>query len=195
MNLKEFINKYDFEGSIVLLEGKRKVLADDEHKLIALGTKLASNTKFIIFRSGNASGADEFFTKGVAAVDARRIQVITPYTGHRKKTNLAYESIGLDQIDLAQEPEIIFQSKGNKKRDNLIDEYVKGNKNSLSTKAAYLIRDTVKVVGTKEIPAASFAIFYDDLTSPMQGGTGHTMEVCKRMGVEMVDQRVWERWV
>lgn len=73
MNLTEFIEKYDFKGSIVLLEGKRDVLPEDEAQLIALGKLLTERTQHILFRSGNASGADEFFSKGVAAVNSARL--------------------------------------------------------------------------------------------------------------------------
>ncbi|MBW1660271.1 MAG: hypothetical protein JRJ48_07220, partial [Deltaproteobacteria bacterium] len=58
MTLDQFIDRYDKEGAVVLLEGKRKVPEDDKEKLIALGRLLASRTKKMIFRSGNAQGAD-----------------------------------------------------------------------------------------------------------------------------------------
>lgn len=196
MNFKSFIEKYDVIGSVVLLEGKREVKVEDIIKLIRLGELLATETKYCIFRSGNASGADEYFSQGVCNVDANRLEVIAPYKGHRKKNTLGYKTYSLDEIDIINEPEIIYQSKGNKKRDNLIDEYVSGNKNILSSKGAYLIRDTVKVIGSSTgISRASAAIFYDDLLKPKQGGTGHTMEVCERNGVEVIDQRVWMAWL
>ena len=48
MNLQEFKNEFDFEGAIVLLEGKRKVLDNDKEKLIALGKLLSSSTSPIV---------------------------------------------------------------------------------------------------------------------------------------------------
>jgi hypothetical protein len=86
MTLKEFIDQYDNENSIVLLEGKRKVLEEDKEKLIELGELLASKTSKMIFRSGNAEGSDQFFSDGVTSIDQKRLQVITPYSGHRKNT-------------------------------------------------------------------------------------------------------------
>ena len=47
-------------------------------------------------------------------------------------------------------------------------------------KAAYIIRNTIKVTGTSAIPPASFALFYDDLENPGTGGTGHTIDICKK---------------
>jgi hypothetical protein len=40
------------------------------------------------------------------------------------KLNNAYETISLDQIDLTNEPEVVYQSKSNKKTKSLIDKYV-----------------------------------------------------------------------
>ena len=109
MTLQEFIEKFDTENSIVLLEGKRKVLNEDSEKLIALGKLLASRTSKIIFRSGNAEGSDDLFSQGVCSIDQKRLQVITPYNGHRNKQNLAYETFSLDNINFAAEDELIYQ--------------------------------------------------------------------------------------
>ena len=195
MQLQQFIDQYDFEGSIVLLEGKRNVIEEDKEKLEQLGEILVTTTKHILFRSGNASGADFYFSKGVSRVDSKRLQVVVPYTGHRKKQNTAYNTVSLDNINLAEEPEIIYQSKKNKKTEKLIDKYVSDDRNRFAIKAAYIIRDTIKVVGSKDTPPASFAIFYDDLENPKSGGTGHTMNVCKINGIDYVDQAVWFDWL
>lgn len=195
MQLEEFLAQYDREGMVVLLEGKREVAEQDREKLIALGRLLTEKTVYTLFRSGNAPGADELFSEGVSSVDARRLQVITPYKSHRKKANKAYSTYSLDEMDLVSEPEVIYQSKANKKNVKLIDAYVAGDKNTLSVKAAYLIRDTVKVLGTRTLPGASFGIFYDDLENPLQGGTGHTIQVCRENNIEAIDQREWFSWI
>ena len=195
MTFKDFIKKYDKEGAVVLLEGKRGVLEADQPKLIQLGKMLAVKTKHILFRSGNAAGSDEYFSAGVAEVDAKRLQVITPYSGHRKKTNKAYETVSLDQIDIAAEPEVIYQSKQNKKTEKLIDKYVGGARDRYSIKAAYIIRDTIKVLGTETLEPATFGLFYDDLENPKSGGTGHTINVCEQNDIPVIDQRVWMAWL
>lgn len=195
MKLKEFVEKFDYAGSIVLLEGKRDVLDADKSKLVQLGKLLASETGLITFRSGNAAGADQYFSEGVCAVDSKRLQVITPYDDHRKKTNQAYDTISLDTIDIAAEPQVVYQSKQNKKTETLIDKYVSGNRDRFSIKAAYIIRDTIKVIGTEGIRPASFGIFYDDLSMPQSGGTGHTMAVCKNNKIPAIDQRIWFKWL
>lgn len=195
MTLNEFIKLFDNDNSIVLLEGKRNVLEEDKEKLIALGQLLASRTVKMIFRSGNADGSDQLFCDGVALVAKKRLQVITPYSGHRKKTNQSYDIISLDDINLATETEVIYQSKSNKKTENLIDQFVTGEKNRFTIKAAYIIRDTIKVIGANEINPACFGIFYDDLAKPMSGGTGHTMNICKQNNIPLVDQKTWFGWL
>lgn len=195
MTLKEFIKKYDQQHAVVLLEGKRNVLETDKEKLTTLGRLLASKTKKMLFRSGNADGADYYFSLGVSMVDPQRLQVITPYTGHRQKENKAYDTIPLDTLQLVANSEIIYQSKKNKKLENLIDQYLSGNVNRYSIKAAYIIRDTIKALGTDEIKPATFGIFYDDLINPRTGGTGHTMNVCEQNNISIADQTIWFKWL
>ena len=195
MTLKEFIHRFDHENAIVLLEGKRNVLDADKENLVALGRLLATNTKKMTFRSGNAEGSDQFFSDGVTAVDHTRLQVITPYAGHRQKNNQAYETISLDDISIAADSEVVYQSKGNKKTENLIDKFISGDKNRYSIKAAYIIRDTIKAIGTDEIKPATFGFFYDDLAKPMSGGTGHTMNVCIQNNIPIIDQKTWFNWL
>jgi hypothetical protein len=195
MTLKEFIQMFDKDNSIVLLEGKRNVKVADKEKLTALGRLLASRTTKMIFRSGNAEGSDQLFSDGVTEVDYKRLQVITPYSGHRQKNNHAYDTISLDDVNIAAEPEVVYHSKSNKKTEKLIDQFVSGNKNRYTIKAAYIIRDTIKAIGTDEIKPATFGIFYDDLDNPMSGGTGHTMNVCKQNNIPLIDQKVWFKWL
>lgn len=195
MTLQQFINKYDVPNTIVLLEGKRVVLETHQPLLTALGKLLAHKTQHIIFRSGNAKGADEFFCKGVAEVNNKRLQAITPYTNHRNKENKAFQTIGLDTINLAEETWILEATKINKKASSLTDAYIKGYKGLVAQKAALLIRDTMKVTGTKNLQPATFAIFYDDLLKPKTGGTGHTMDVCKFKNVPYIDQQIWMNWL
>ena len=195
MTFDEFIKQYDFENSIVLLEGKRNVPDEDRGKLIELAKLLVAKTSKMIFRSGNAEGSDQLFSDPISLVDNKRLQVITPYSGHRQKSNQAYKTYSLDNINLAAEPEVIYHSKSNKKTEKLIDQYVSGNNNRYTIKAAYIIRDTIKAIGTDEIKPATFGIFYDDLTNPKTGGTGHTMNVCLENNISIIDQITWFTWL
>ena len=59
MTLIEFLKEFDKDNSIILLEGKRNVIDEDKEKLKALGRLLASRTKRLLFRSGNAEGSED----------------------------------------------------------------------------------------------------------------------------------------
>lgn len=195
MTLIEFIEKYDFVNSVDLLEGKRNVKLEDQDFLVRLGYLLASQTKYILFRSGNAPGADELFTKGVTSFCSSRIQLIKPYKNHRHKYHEGLETISLDELHIASEPEVIYQSKKDSKSNQLIDRYVEGLRDNNSMKAAYIIRDAIKVLGTRTLLPATFAIFYDDLDNPKDGGTGHTMRICENKMIPHINQETWFNWL
>lgn len=194
MDFKEFCAKYS--NSIILLEGKREVKPEDKEKLKAFGKLLAENLPNALFRSGNAEGSDYYFSQGVALVNPNQIEVITPYTKHRDKYNVAGITHSLDSVDLVNEPEVIYYSKSHTNTKSLIDKFVNGRKDKYAIKAAYIIRDTVKVVGTKSgIPPIKFAFFYEDLDNPMQGGTGHTQRVCIENNIPFINQTTFFEWL
>lgn len=195
MNLQEFIAQYDKPNSVVLLEGKRKVKSTDEIKLKELGKLLAESSQHILFRSGNADGSDYFFSQGVAEVNPARLQNIIPYKGHRSRYDLASESVAMDELDVAEDDEVAYYSKQHKGTSKLVDQYLDGKVNRYTIKAAYILRDTVKVTGLEDLAPASFAFFYDDLNEPMSGGTGHTMRVCEEKNVAYLTQVEWFKWV
>lgn len=195
MTLQDFIASFDKPGKVVLLEGKRTVPQTDEVKLIRLGKLLAECTQHMLFRSGNAQGADYFFSMGVSSVDVSRLQIIKPYTGHRNRKQPGGSVIHLDELNLAEEPEIIFQSKQHKPTEALIDSFVQGMRNRYTIKAAYIIRDTLKVIGAKKLQPASAGLFYDDLKNPMRGGTGHTMRTCLQNHIPVFNQETWMKWL
>jgi hypothetical protein len=195
ISLNEFVNNYDTPNSVVLLEGKRKVKPVDEKRLQELGKLLAGSTKHILFRSGNADGSDYFFSKGVADFNPQRLQNIIPYKGHRSRYDLASESIAMDEIDIAQDDEVAYYSKQHKGTNKLVDQYLDGKINRYTIKAAYIIRDTVKVTGYSDLTPATFAFFYDDLDKPKLGGTGHTIRVCEEKNVPYFTQTDWFQWL
>jgi hypothetical protein len=195
-SLSSFLETFDKPGSIVLLEGKRKVKPGDENKLTLLGHLLAEKSAFIKFRSGNATGADEFFSRGVAEVDPVRLEIIKPYASHRVAMEVGATAYSMDEINLAEEPEVIYHSRQHQQMSGLVDKYILQVRNRLTAKAAYILRDTVKVCGTRSgIAPATVALFYDDISNPLQGGTGHTMRVCTERGVPFCDQQSWMNWI
>jgi hypothetical protein len=180
---------------VVLLEGKRNVHDADIAKLIGIGRSLALHTNNMIFRSGNAPGADQYFSEGVASVDSNRLQVITPYEGHRKKHNVAGYTMALDQLSLVAESALVYAAKHNPATAKLVDDFVAGEKNKNTVKAAYILRDTAKVLGCGDWGPANAGLFYDDLLNPLQGGTGHTIQLCKKFQIPVFNQSIWFDWL
>ena len=195
MKLNEFLQEFDKEGSVILLEGKVKVKEADIPKLIALGKLLTENSKFMRFRSGNAAGSDEYFSMGVAEVNPDRLEVVAPYSGHRKYNVLSKNIIALDELDMSKETKLIEQSSTRTKMTGLIKMYVDGDRRGFVMKAAYIIRDTLKVLGAREFLPATFGIFYDNLEKPISGGTGHTINMCRLNNIRDINQTVWFDWL
>lgn len=178
-----------------MLEGKRSVAEADIPNLISLGKLLAEKTRFIVFRSGNAPGADEYFSQGVSSVNPSRLQVIIPYNGHRKKYNLAGYTLSLDQINMVAESELVYAAKNHSATSKLVDDFIEGKKNKNTIKAAYILRDTAKVLGYGDFRVATAGIFYDDLNNPETGGTGHTIGLCKKYQIPVFNQNTWFEWL
>ncbi len=195
MDLKLFIETYDYHGSILLFGGKRDVRDGDQATIASLGRLLGASTKHMLFRSGNAIGADELFSKGIVEHAPTRLQVVVPYAGHRALKNVAYETISLDQLNLASEPEVSYQSLQNQNTKFPVKEYLQGKRDNLAMKGSYIIRDTVMVIGAQGVERAHCALFYDDLQNPRTGGTGHTMNVCKTNDIPFLDQCIWLNWL
>ena len=196
ISLNAFLAAFDVPGSMVLLEGKRKVLAEDTEKLRRLGSLLAQSSIHMRFRSGNATGSDELFSEGVAMIDATRLEVIKPYASHRAAAMHTTASYSLDEINLVEEPEVIYHTRQNQKMSGLLDKYLQQGRNALTVKAAYILRDTIKVSGTRSgISPATVALFYDDLLQPISGGTGHTIRTCEGLKVPYCNQSRWFQWL
>lgn len=197
MDFSTFKTLYDKPDSIVLLEGKREVLESDKEWLSRLSQKLINETQWMKFRSGNASGADELFCQTIAEMAPERLELVLPYATHRKKTFTSYPILkySLDEMDMTNEPTLVYESKIGSKNDKLVDLFAKGDRNRNTIKASYLIRDTAKVIGSSTFQKSKIALFYDDLENPKQGGTGQTMQVCEKNGIEFLDQRIWMKWL
>jgi len=194
MTFDNFCKSY--ANAIILLEGKRNVKPEDEAKLIVIGKLLATHLTNATFRSGNADGSDYYFSQGVAQVNSKQLEVITPYYNHRTKYNVAGITHSLDTINLVNEPEIVYYSKNHKPTKTLVDKYISGNIDKYAIKAAYILRDTIKVLGTNAgIPPITVALFYEDLENPMQGGTGHTQRVCLENNIPFLNQTTFFKWL
>ncbi|ADH86225.1 hypothetical protein [Desulfurivibrio alkaliphilus] len=183
---------------VILLEGTRKVPAEAAPRLISLATKLAELLPAAIFRSGNAEGSDTLFFKGLAEIDPNRREYILPYPGAGKKrlrpqarvfslADLAPEELAeVAKVTLAASPDL----------QNLVQGFLERGRNRLTNKAMYLMRDALKVVGAPslELPPANFAFFFANPENPLAGGTGHTIRVCRDMGLPTFVQNELNNW-
>jgi hypothetical protein len=157
--------------------------------------RLAREFVCLRFRSGNAEGSDEAFSAGVAEIDSSRLQVIAPYASHRVKVRYAdalYSSP--EALTKVQEAAITEATVAATPRNANVD-YKRTGSPKLAAKAAYLIRDTMKVVGySEEFGAPVCGLFYVDLSDPEAGGTGHTIRVCRQHGIPVAFQDSWMHW-
>jgi len=183
------------EAPVILLEGTRQLPEDDTHLLTAFARKLATVFPHAVFRSGNAAGADDAFAAGILSVDPKRLQYIIPTHGSRKKFRspsaiaFSLEELSAEKIDrladetVAASPEYASMMKS------------RHSSRRLANLAAYLLRDTLKIVGYGEtFPPATFGIFYVNPDKPAGGGTGHTIRVCKRHNIPIATQNDWMTW-
>lgn len=181
---------------VVLLEGRRDIPDNDYILATCLARNLAITFPDLRFRSGNATGSDQAFSDGIASVDASRLQIIAPYASHRKKNrypDAIYDSP--DSLSTVQEEQIVYKTiNATPKNKGLID--LRNRQGALAVKAAYLIRDTMKVIGhSSGFSKPICAVFYVNPEDPMTGGTGHTIRVCKQEGVPVVFQNSWQSWI
>ncbi len=180
---------------VVLLEGRRSIPDADAALAERLARSLAAKFPRLRFRSGNAAGSDEAFSRGILAVDPSRLQIVAPYASHRKSfrhPDAAYASPG--DLTPEQDSETARMTVAASPRSERLIA-ARGQTGPLAAKSAYLIRDTMKVTGHSEaFPKPVCALFYADLGDPLAGGTGHTIRVCRLAGVPYALQDSWSHW-
>lgn len=182
-------------SGVVLLEGRRSIPAEFAPRAEAIARALALHFPFLRFRSGNAEGSDEAFSRGVASVDPARLQIVAPYQGHRKKAHIAGASYAsptsLGSADIDEVARLSIAA--NPARRELIA--LRERNPRFAAKAAYLLRDTMKVLGhSDQFTRPVCALFYIDPADPYAGGTGHTVKVCEHLGVPYAFQSSWAAW-
>jgi len=183
-------------NAVILLEGRRGISEAEALAARNFGEFLARRFPALRFRSGNAEGADQAFSDGVAKVDARRLQIVAPYATHRKKNrNPAVVYSSPDDLSPEQVEEVIRKTAAaSPKVGRLLSRWKDGG--ALAAKATYLLRDSMKVLGhSEEFPKPVCGIFFTDPSDPMAGGTGHTIRVCQQESVPVVFQTDWLEWM
>lgn len=197
MNLKKF-SEYiaSFDSPVILLEGSRTVEKDHLKQITRLAEKLAHTFPNATFRLGNAEGSDNLFAEGISKVNPAQLEMILPNDRKLKSTQkerrISFDSLPDDEIkDICK-----ITKEATPANRALIEYYEKGLQGVPQIKAKYLLRDALKVVGSKqlELKPANFALFYLNSTKKTGGGTGHTIRVCKSQNVPFQKQEDWLEW-
>jgi len=200
MHLNEFIAIFKSQKRpVILLEGIRKVPEADREHLSHFGEQLASLLPNVHFRSGNAPGADQAFAAGVCRVRPPHLQYVAPYSSHRVRARHKGAGVfSLDQLPKSEIATLMGKTlEATPDYAGLVKRYRSQGKWERQTiKLAYLLRDTLKVVGSPalKLKPASLGIFYVDNSNPNSGGTAHTIRVCRLCGVPVLDQNTWVQW-
>lgn len=186
---------------VILLEGTRQLAAADHVLLQRLAIWLYGEFPHAVFRSGNAEGSDAVFANAVAACDPARLELVLPNAGMGRGRRPA----GARCVSLAELPEaeldnvVMLTGKAGRDAGRLGEHYLKSRnsgRSAAASKAAYLLRDTLKVAGSPalHLAPAALGLFQVNESRPGGGGTGHTIKVCELLGVPVAVQREWARW-
>ncbi len=185
------------DSPVVLLEGTRELPAGSALFLTTLAAHLARAFPHARFRTGNAKGSDEAFAAGVASVDATRLEFVLPYATHRSKQRPVDSlAIAIDDISSARVQEVVDATlEASPQYERVAVNYRQRKTHPRQRATAQLIlRDTLKVTGTVDMPPPVAGIFYVHAADPDRGGTGHTMRVCRAQGVPVINQFHWLEW-
>jgi len=196
MRYKEFAKAIEsVEKPVVLLEGSRSVLEKDAESLINLADKLARKFPQAVFRSGAANGSDNLFAQGVLNVSRKRMQFVLPKSKSGfDKTN----SFSFADLPESEQEDIFNLTVGaTPKYEGLVDFYKKRQFGGTYYKTQFLLRDALKVCGSKsfQMSRADVGCFYVNSNKAGGGGTGHTIRVCKLLKVPVIEQTDWLKWL
>ncbi len=187
------------QQAVILLEGRRNIPQADADKLQKFGEWIAEKFPGVLFRSGNADGSDTAFARGVTATDPSRLQYVLPTDGmgrqRRHPVARCYSLTDLPQVELERLSDISAEVSPRARR--LVDAACgRLNNRFLAGKGRFLLRDTLKVAGFPgiDLQPVTLGIFYVDPADPDAGGTGHTIRVCRRKGIQVVTQETFLKW-
>ena len=180
------------EHPVVLLEGTRAISEEAATQLETLGAALAKQFPTAIFRSGNAPGSDEFFSRGVASVDVSRLELVVPYARHRLRERIeGARVLSLDEVENQEELKRLTLGAS-----PFYEFLASSSKTSRKASFGYLLRDALKVTGDARhgFAPATAGLFFLNVAKPTSGGTAHTLRVCQCRGVQVATQEQWRDW-
>ena len=186
---------------VILLEGTRKLPAQAHGQLQALTAWLCAEFPRAVFRSGNAEGTDAVFADAVAACDPARLELVLPHEGMgRKRRPPGARCVALKAMSDADLTRVVAVTRQAGRDAGRLGDYYLAHRNGPSSaatsKATYLLRDTLKVTGSEALglAPAALGIFFVNDADPTGGGTGHTIRVCEVLGVPAITQAEWGSW-
>ena len=189
------------ERPVILLEGTRQLPAQAHGRLQALTAWLCAEFPRAVFRSGNAEGTDAVFADAVAACDPARLELVLPHAGMgRKRRPTGARCVALEAMPEADLERVVAVTReAGRDAGRLGDYYLThryGPSSASTSKATYLLRDTLKVTGSEALglTPAALGIFFVNEADPTGGGTGHTIRVCAAQGVPVATQAEWGSW-
>lgn len=206
-SLADFVRRHGVtKPLVILLEGRRAIPAEWAAKAERVGALLARHLPEAVFRTGNAPGSDVAFARGVASVDASRLEYVVPYGGWRRGTLqpgarlLEFDKLGSALVNDARDLAIHVSPENRRVFEGyrqVAREAVDGWETKAQASARLLLRDIVKVTGSPDdgYPAATVGLFYVSPGDHYAGGTGHTIRACESRGVPVHSQKVWGRWL
>jgi hypothetical protein len=187
---------------VILLEGTRNLPEAERDRLVRLAHWLCRRFPNAIFRSGNAEGTDAVFASAVAYLDPARLELVVPSPGMGRARRPA--GACCHSLDAVPRPELEQLAAATRRagRDagRLADFYLglePGQKSAAASKATYLLRDTLKVVGSQALGLAPavLGVFLVNPDRPGGGGTGHTIRMCQLENVPVATQFEWGSWL
>jgi len=185
-------------GPVILLEGTRQVPPEQTACLRTLAERLAVALPRAVFRSGNAQGADHAFFSGLRYVPAERLEIVLPYPGSgAKRLPPSGRVISLAEVPTPDLPGLAATTlAASPSLDSMIHGYLAYGRKRHTAAAMYLLRDTLKVTGNPALglAPADLGFFFVNEQAPDSGGTGHTMRVCRHLGVPVITQDAWRQW-
>ena len=102
-----------------------------------------------------------------------------------------------DLPESEQEEIFTLTAEATPKYKGLIDFYKKKQIGGTYYKTQFLLRDALKVCGSKsfQMNRADVGCFYVNSNKAGGGGTGHTIRVCKLLKVPVIEQTEWLEWL
>jgi len=164
-----------------------------------LAAELMRRFPRLVARSGNATGSDQAWARGVNSVDPRRLQLVLPVPNYRRTAiDSCNDAIALREVapdDFAEAGRLSEQNYRSGPDQDPTARYA----TMPEYKRAYLERDALKVLGYGDYRGrrqkATAALLHLNPKKANGGGTGHTLRLCTALKVPVFLSDDWLTWL